>query len=148
MAYGSSPLFGLKYVGVTGPTGPTGPVGIRGSIGPTGAIKSGATGPSITGITLNSSGFITTTFSDGQRFDAVTKLIGATGSYYIPADADVLSSTFNFVRGVSYYYNDGDSIQNAIHLRGLTTNSPDVIRINKDQNNNINSEYSILILLF
>ena len=143
MAYGSSPIFGLNYTGITGPTGLSGPVGIRGAIGPTGSVRSGPTGPSITGMTLNSSGFVSTLFSDGQRFDAVSKLIGATGNYYIPADADVLSSTFNFVKGVSYYVNDGDSIQNVIHLRGLTTNSSDVIRINTDTSGNVNIDYSI-----
>lgn len=143
MAYGSSPLFGLNYTGKTGPTGISGPVGVRGSIGPTGNMKFGATGPSITGITLNSNGIITTIFDDGQRFDTITKLIGATGNYYIPADADVLSNTLSFIKGVCYYYNDGDSVQNVIHLRGLTTAAPDVLKINIDQNNNINVQYSI-----
>lgn len=149
MIYGSSPLLGVNTVGVTGPTGHIGPTGPAGNKGPTGPGATGNTGPSVTGMTLNSQGKIATQFSDNVVFVSVTGLKGETGNYYIPADAEPLSTQFNIVHGVSYYQDDGNGgLQNIIRLRGFTTASPDVIKFSLNAQNNINIDYSIFNLAY
>lgn len=143
MIYGSSPVHSVKVIGTTGPTGPVGPQGRAGPIGPAGPGKTGLTGPSIVGMTLTSTGIIANIFSDGRVFPAINRLKGETGGYYIPADADVLSTAFNIVLGTSYYNYDGDSIQNEIHLRGLTTSSTDVLKLKTNSQGNVLIEYNI-----
>ena len=149
MIYGSSPLLGVNTVGITGPTGPIGPTGPVGKRGPTGPGATGSTGPSITGMTLNSQGRIANRFSDNIIFTSVSGIKGETGNYYIPADAEPLSTQFNIVHGVSYFEDDGNGgFQNIIRLRGFTTASPDVIRFSLNAQNNINIDYSIFNLAY
>lgn len=148
MIYGSSPLLGIKSTAITGPTGPTGLAGPIGNIGPVGPGATGNTGPSIVGMSLNAEGKINNRFSDNISFLSISRLKGETGDYYLPADATTLSTGFSIVRGVSYYFNDGDSVQNIIRLRGFTTASPDVIKFSLNTQNNINIDYSIANLAY
>jgi hypothetical protein len=148
MIYGSSPLLGVNLTGITGPTGPSGPRGPRGSRGSTGPGLTGSTGPSITGMTVNSQGLIVSLFDDNTTQTALNVLRGETGNYYIPADADVLSTAFNIVKGVSYFYNDNGKVQNVIKLRGFTTGSPDVLKFSLNSFGNINIDYNIFNLAY
>lgn len=148
MIYGSSPLLGIKSTALTGPTGPTGLAGPVGNIGPMGPGFTGNTGPSIVGMSLNAQGLVSSRFNDNVSFLSVSTIKGETGNYYLPADASVLSTGFNIIKGVSYYYSDGESIQNVIKFRGFTTASSDVITFNLNAQNNINIDYSIANLAY
>ena len=151
MIYGSSPVLNPKISGLTGMVGITGPVGVTGNYGVTGATgNTGATGSSIVGMTLNSIGFVSTSFDTGTVITSLNKLQGATGNYYLQAGADVLSLGFNVVYGVSAEYENPSEgrIHNLIKLRGFTTGSPGVITINDDISGNINIDYTIFDLAY
>ena len=152
MLYGSSPLFNINSYGLTGPTGPVGPVGPIGPVGPTGSCgATGPTGQSINGMTLSNDGIVLTRFDDNLILSAQNQIRGATGNYYLNANADVLSLGFNIIHGVSQYEVDDNGVErNIIRLKGFTTNSEDIIRINKnnENNNNIDIEYTLFNVAF
>jgi hypothetical protein len=141
MIYGSSSLTNIGIGTATGPTGFDGVTGIAGSVGPVGISGStGNTGPSVTNMAIitegNKVGYIATEYNDGFVGTAVNILSGATGNYYLNVDADVLSSGFNIIHGVSLEYSSGDAYPETIlRFKGITTNSPTTISITKTTNN-------------
>jgi hypothetical protein len=141
MIYGSSSLTNIGIGTATGPTGFDGVTGISGPIGPIGASgPTGDTGPSVLNMTTitegDKVGNIATEYDDGFVATAVNILRGNTGNYYLNVDADVLSSGFNIIHGVSLEYSDGDAYpQTILRFKGITTNSPTTITISKTTDN-------------
>lgn len=134
MLYGSSSVVNPRLTGVTGHTGIVGPIGYPGNRGATGNPgPSGISGPSIVGLTLTPDGqFLRQQFDDNTDRIVPRRILGSRGNYYLFADADTLSSQFDIIYGVSYFYSEnGEYPKNVIAFRGLTSDDSRIIKINK-----------------
>jgi hypothetical protein len=123
MIYGSSPYVQTKVVGIVGPTGSTGPTGPTGDIGPQGPSgNTGNTGSGITGMTLDSNGFVLNIFNDGTSILG-SRLVGGDGDYYISVDgSNIALGDIDVFAGVTYFVVDNFT-KAKIQIRGITTSS-------------------------
>jgi len=128
--------------GIIGPTGPTGPIGPIGPRGDTGANIFGPTGSSITGITLTDSRLI---FTWENGFTANSETIkGITGLWVVQfgvtaPDNQIIKS---FSRNPKILSNSPTiTTSDSLVLKTIHTKTPDVIEINRIEDNRIQISY-------